>query len=214
MLPNNVQTLNENLGIIFRDKGSIQHSKSINKILLHDEDTFFTGGRDSMIKLWENKENGENYELMYNFEGHVDWINDMAINRKRNLLFSCSNDKNINIWRIPERGIEINNLDKVGRGVDIMTPTYSIHQYHKDYIKSLCYKEGLNYLYACGYDGVITGHNIEEYGKTNSIKLNADNYLYKSTNNNSIYSIDCDEKGNLLLASVYENVTFKCIVNI
>ncbi len=70
----------------------------------------------------------------------------------------------------------------------------------------MCYKDKLNILFACGYDGLITCHNLEEFGKTNTLKLNNDIFMYKSNNNNSVYSIDCDATGNILLASIYENV--------
>jgi WD40 repeat protein len=136
-----------------------------------------------------------------NYEGHIDWVNDLAISKTNKLLFSCSNDKNINIWKIP-------NLfdENISQTTPLITPSYSIFQYHRDYIKSLCHKEGMSSIYACGYDGLITSHNIEEYRKNNVIILNNDNFIYKSNNNNSIYSFDCDQTGNVILSSVYENV--------
>jgi hypothetical protein len=67
MLPNRE---NENFGIIFREKGTLNHTKGllllttgINKILLIENglsndnrapNFFFTGGRDGVIKLWKN----------------------------------------------------------------------------------------------------------------------------------------------------------------
>ncbi len=152
----------------------------------------------------------------------------MAISKTRNLLFSCSNDKNINIWKINQAEITSNssnteietNSSTTNNTTNIspltITPSYSINQYHKDYIKCLCFKDNShNNLYACSYDGTITMHRIDEYSATGAIKPKQENIIYKSGNGNSIYSIDCDNTGNVLLASIYENVIyiFKYTIN-
>ncbi len=121
----------------------------------------------------------------------------MVLNKSKDLLFSCSNDKTINIWKVPEKPYDSN-------GVTI-TSSYLIHQYHKDYIKSMCYSEQNHLLYACGYDGLISCHNIEEYNKTGFLKFNSENVIYSNGQANSIYSIDCDMTGRTILASTYEN---------
>lgn len=134
---------------------------------------------------------------MCNFEQHIDWVNDLQMSKMHNLLFSCSNDRTINIWRIP------NTHDN--ENIQTVTSAFSIHQYHKDYIKAICYNDESKILFACGYDGLITKFNIEEYKRSNVIKYDNNNFLF-STENNSIYSMDCDQAGKLLITSVYENV--------
>lgn len=47
---------------------------------------------------------------------------------------------------------------------------------------------------------------MEEYKKMGKIKASTDNILYTSSEAKSIFSIDSDGSGKLLLASVYENV--------
>ena len=86
------------------------------------------------------------------------------------------------------------------------TTSLNIHQYHKDYVKGLCYSEMSNTLISCGLDGFITLYNIEEYNKTQNIRANRDNILFEMKNSNSIYSIDCDETGRIIISSVYENI--------
>jgi WD40 repeat protein len=123
----------------------------------------------------------------------------LAISKTHNLLFSCSNDKTINIWQIPS--IKETNRDNT------ISSKYLIHSYQNDYIKSLCYNEEQKFLYSCSYDGTITQFNIEEFRKTNKIKFDrGSNILYEMGEQKSIFSIDCDISGKLLLASVYENV--------
>jgi WD40 repeat protein len=142
-----------------------------------------------VIKLWQNRYDNT-IQLNANFEGHVDWVNDLAISQ--NLLFSCSNDKTVMIW----------NLNNCNGTVD---PAYQKHLMHKDYIKALCYCNYNNTLYASGYDGLITYYNIDEYNKSGSIRYDNSGELM-NMKDKSIYSISCDTSGKLLLASIYENV--------
>jgi WD40 repeat protein len=69
----------------------------------------------------------------------------------------------------------------------------------------MCYSEESHYLFSSGYDGFISCHNIEEYNKTGTIKFNSENLIYSNSQGNSIYSIDCDSTGRIILASTYEN---------
>jgi len=69
----------------------------------------------------------------------------------------------------------------------------------------MCYSEESSYLFSSGYDGCISYHNIDEYNKTGVIKFNSENLIYTNNQGNSIYSIDCDSTGRLILASAYEN---------
>jgi WD40 repeat protein len=103
------------------------------------------------------------------------------------MLFSCSNDKTVNICKLGDYG------------------NVQIHQYHSDYIKSLCYNDNTNTLFTAGYDGVINAFSIEEYTKQGIIRSDPMIYGLKDL---SVYSISCDNSGNLLLASFYENVYY------
>lgn len=79
-------------------------------------------------------------------------------------------------------------------------------EYHTDYIKTLCYSEDINYLYSGGLDGQIISTDINQCKKVNTYEYNKDNVLLAQSN--SVYSIDCDKSGNILIASIYENVNF------
>jgi WD40 repeat protein len=116
--------------------------------------------------------------------------------KNKELLFSCSNDKTINIWKLDNKHSENYTISS----------SHLIHQYHKDYIKSLCYSEVSHTLYSCGLDGLISSYNIEEYNKTSTIKPGRENIIFSTPNNNSIYSMDCDQTGRIILASIYENL--------
>jgi len=85
----------DELGIIFRETNSIHHYKGtfihhlsigVNKILINEEynnQYIFTGGRDSIIKLWTNQTN--DYSLLCNLENHIDWVTDLFYEKENKI---------------------------------------------------------------------------------------------------------------------------------
>jgi len=76
---------------------------------------------------------------------------------------------------------------------------------HNDYVKCLSYSQNDKVLYSGGFDGLIAYFQLDEYYKTNYIKVENE-YLLHSTKDSSILSIDSDPSSKLLLFSAYENV--------
>jgi len=74
-------------------------------------------------------------------------------------------------------------------------------------VKCLSYSQDDKILYTGGYDGLIAYFQLDEYYKTNYIKVGSENLIH-STTDNSILAIDSDASSKLLLYSCYENVVF------
>ena len=92
--------------------------------------------------------------------------------------------------------------------IETITPGFYINNLHTDYVTSLAYCEKSSTFFSAGYDGKLLMMKLDE--KTIALRdivIHREFYAL-GTNNSSIYSIDCDYKGELLLASIYENVKF------
>ncbi len=53
---------------------------------------FFTGGCDSVIKLWNYNNSLDEINLLCNLENHSDWVTSLLYIKKYNYLISASND--------------------------------------------------------------------------------------------------------------------------
>ena len=76
------------------------HCGAVNALALATSDnrqTLFTASRDATIKRWQVGDAGPKLEMT--FEGHVDWVNGVAVLEKDNTLVSCSNDCTVRLWR-------------------------------------------------------------------------------------------------------------------
>ena len=191
-----------------RKKNELFHRKYINKILYYDSmnsliknddrknnNFFFTGGYDSIIKLWENN-HSINLKLLYNFEHHINSITDLEISNENNFLFSSSYDKSICLWDLNSLTDSQNSL-----GEDIektITPRYIFSSCHNNVISCLKYDNKNDILYSSDFDGKIC-----------KIDLNKDNHqLIKDeeifTKDYQINSIDLYNEGKNLITN-FEN---------
>ena len=187
------KSINDYFSVIFRNKNEIYHHKAVNKILYYEcnKNLFFTGGCDSVIKLWGNNEPKE-LKLLSNLEFHSNWISSFAFDKSKNILFSSSNDQTICIWDLNQLFSNIkNNLSKT------LFPSLTYSYYHNDYITSIQYNAYNDLLYSSGLDGKIYSININKNNSKNEI-------LSKGS---SIYSIDLCGNENILSAALYEENT-------
>ena len=116
------------------------------------------------------------------------------------MIISCSNDKTLKLWKIR------NPLNAESSSIDTYAPGFYINNLHTDYVTSLAYSEKSSAFFSAGYDGKLFMMKLDE--KTIAIRdivIHREFYAL-GTNNSSIYSIDCDLEGKILLASIYENV--------
>lgn len=96
--------------------------------------------------------------------------------------------------------------------LEYFTSGFNINNLHNDYVKSLAFSEKSGALFTGGFDGKILMMKLEESTKNSGqINLSSD-YISLASNSNSIFAIDCDLNGDILLASVYENVNFSLIL--
>jgi len=118
-------------------------------------------------------------------------VNDIVVDPKNNLLFSCSNDKSVKLWKIPnEKDFKTQNS------------SFSFRDYHSDYIKALSFSSEANSLFSGSLDGRVVSYNLEEF--SNKSLSSSDGTIYSSSNSESIYSMDIDLSGKLLLVSIYK----------
>jgi len=117
-------------------------------------------------------------------------------------MISCSNDKTIKLWKIPELIDEESSYT-----IESYYSSLSMNTLHGDYIKALAYSEKSGKLFTAGLDGRILMMNLEDLlvqardgNRSNDVNL-------LGSNNSSVFAVDCDLSGDLMIASAYENVT-------
>lgn len=155
-----------------------------------------TGARDSSVAIW-GLGSSKQYPLLSELKGHSDWITDLCLNKDESLLFSSSHDMNIHIWKL--KGFE--PMPNVASEI---YPINTIHELNSDYIKTLAYCDYSATLFSGGLDAKLCAYNID-YSKKQNIRVSSNNLLIK-VEDKSIYSIDINNNGNLVAASVYENL--------
>ena len=72
----------------------IGHSDTINCAILLKEGDIASGGRDSVIRIWQKS---KDYESRYTLEGHTGYISNLLLLNNNHLL-SGSSDKTLKIW--------------------------------------------------------------------------------------------------------------------
>jgi hypothetical protein len=90
--------------------------------------------------------------------------------------------------------------------IETYTPGFYINNLHTDYVTCLAYSELTSSFFSAGYDGKLLMMKLDENTIAQKDIIIQREFYALGTNNSSIYSIDCDYKGELLLASIYENV--------
>jgi WD repeat-containing protein 48 len=77
---------------------ALQHCAGVNALAASPDGRFlWTASRDSLIKRWDVC--GPEPRLIADFEGHVDWVNDIvSLQQQNELLVSCSSDKTLRVW--------------------------------------------------------------------------------------------------------------------
>jgi|EP00945_MAST-04E_sp_MAST-4E-sp1_P003049 WD40 repeat protein len=111
--------------------------------------TFFTGGSDPIIRIW----NILSQSLEGQLEGHSDAVTCMALDA--NFLFSGSDDNTIRMW----------NISHVKEGYELAV----FENAHSKSVQDLLILDDIGYLASCSFDGLIKVWNYaydEETGKT------------------------------------------------
>ena len=188
-----------------RKKNDIFHRKYVNKILYYDimnslindderkhNNFFFTGGYDSIIKLWENN-HSKSLKLLYNFEHHINLISDLVISNENNFLFSSSYDKTICLW-------DLNSItdiqNSIGKDLEkTIIPKCIFSSCHNNNITCLKYDNKNEILYSSDIDGKICKIDLNK-GDPETIK---EEEIF--TNSHEIYSFELYNKGKNLITN-------------
>ena len=104
------------------------------------------------------------------------------------------------MWKMPD---SLSN-----DSIETIIPKFYINNLHSDYVKSLAFSEKTGSFFSAGFDGKILMMKLDEKTKASKDIVIQQEFYALGTHNSSIYSIDCDLGGDLLLASFYENVNF------
>ena len=213
--------------ISLRKKNELYHRKYVNKILYFNEmnsqiidsnrkknNFFFTGGYDSIIKLWENNHSNK-LRLLNNLEHHTHFITDLEISKKNNLLFSSSYDKLICFWDLTNI-IDIQNFNQDEQIENTIYSDFNIFNFDK-YILCLKYNELNDKLYSSDSEGNIISFDInKEYIINKENDEITKNGIFAQIDS-SINSIDISIDGKILIASlnneiiIIDNTTQKII---
>ena len=203
--------------ISLRKKNELYHRKYVNKILYYNninsqiDDTqrknnifFFTGGCDSIIKLWENNHSNK-LRLLNNLEHHTNCITDLEISKNNNILFSSSSDSLICFWDL-NKIIDIQNTNEEDNSIEnTIYSDFNMINFD-NYILCLKYNELNNILYFSDNQGNIFSFDINKENIINKEynKIKKNEFLME--NNYLLNSIDISIKGDILIASSNKDI--------
>ncbi|EFJ42036.1 hypothetical protein VOLCADRAFT_97916 [Volvox carteri f. nagariensis] len=133
-----------NVALVFRPQDVTKHCAGVEAILIPsipNHKVLFTASRDSTVKRWDVA--GPEPALEASFEGHADWVNDLAL--IGNLLITCSNDHTVRLWRAgSESGHLLHTLAA-----------------HSDYVTRLAAAPECRLVVSAGLRGEVFSYDVE-----------------------------------------------------
>lgn len=161
----------------------------------------FTASRDSLVKSWDvipcKGNRNSRVHLAGEYEGHVDWVNDIALVNNR-LISSCSSDGTIRLWK------SFLHEDHVGH---VEQGSLACFSGHSDYVTKLCcpgrkhstgsVDENNTRMFSCGLLGEVYEWDVERSAKSQRPMASLSGKDH-SLGSSSVYSIACDFSGHLV----------------
>ncbi|GLI59159.1 hypothetical protein VaNZ11_000985 [Volvox africanus] len=133
-----------NFSIVFRPQDASKHCAGVEALLIPtipNHKVLFTASRDSTVKRWNVS--GPAPALEASFEGHADWVNDLAL--IGDLLITCSNDQTVRLWRAgSENGHLLHTLAA-----------------HSDYVTRLAAAPDCRLVVSAGLRGEVFSYDVE-----------------------------------------------------
>jgi WD repeat-containing protein 48 len=179
------------------------HCSGVNSLrVIHDSqkaERLWTASRDSLIKAWEivpsHGNRDSRVELVGEYEGHVDWVNDLAVVNE-DLISSCSSDGTIRLWKssLHEDSQEHASL--------------ACFSGHSDYITKLCCpgkkhssrqaSASNSMMFSCGLVGEVFVWDVERCSESQRPLSSLFGKDSGTIGPASVYSISCDYNGHLV----------------
>eukprot|EP00698_Gefionella_okellyi_P025498 TRINITY_DN9365_c0_g1_i1.p1 TRINITY_DN9365_c0_g1~~TRINITY_DN9365_c0_g1_i1.p1 ORF type:complete len:689 (+),score=148.96 TRINITY_DN9365_c0_g1_i1:86-2152(+) len=110
------------------------HRSGVNAVAQLDN-LLYTASRDGTVREWTP--DGRSMRHLRCFEGHADWINDIAIDPTSRTLITASSDTTVKLWSLNE-GSESHTLRK-----------------HTDYVKTIAFAPLTHQLASAGLDNNV-----------------------------------------------------------
>ncbi|GIL65140.1 hypothetical protein Vafri_18948 [Volvox africanus] len=133
-----------NFSIVFRPQDVTKHCAGVEALLIPtipNHKVLFSASRDSTVKRWNVS--GPEPALEASFEGHADWVNDLAL--IGDLLITCSNDQTVRLWRAgSENGHLLHTLAA-----------------HSDYVTRLAAAPDCRLVVSAGLRGEVFSYDVE-----------------------------------------------------
>ncbi|KAL1924391.1 uncharacterized protein VTP21DRAFT_7426 [Calcarisporiella thermophila] len=129
------------------------------------------------------------------FQGHTDWVNDIALCHNNRILISASSDRTLKLW-LPFSD----------------TPTVSTTiGHHSDYIRCLAHAPGAGWVASGGFDRKIFLWDIQEGRERATGVLSENGYgpisaIAEGSPKSSIYALACNPTGSILVSGSPEKV--------
>lgn len=171
----------------------MQHCAGINALAVSQDQHFlWTASRDSTIKQWDVSE--DEPRLMYDLQGHVDWVNDVALFQgDSQLLVSCSSDGTLRVWDVSEEhhtlSADSHREPPLGK-----TSTACLSG-HRDYITSLSASNKHRIVASGGLGGEFFLWDLNRISPRSTPKTVAKTQVNDLSG--SVYSVALDTEGQL-----------------
>ncbi|CAD5114331.1 DgyrCDS3469 [Dimorphilus gyrociliatus] len=183
---NNTSRKKTQVSYVIRDEEERRHRSGINSVQYDPySHRLFTGGRDSVIRIWNVKQNQTHY--IQSMEHHTDWINDIILCCSGRTLISASSDTTVKVWNAV-KGFCMSTL-----------------RTHKDYVKALAYAKDKEQVASAGLDKSIF---LWDVNTLTALTASNNTVTTSSLNGNkdSIYSVAMNPSGSVIVSGSAEKV--------
>ncbi|GFR51816.1 hypothetical protein Agub_g14276 [Astrephomene gubernaculifera] len=143
------------VSVVFQHPDDGKHCAGVEALLfpsVPNHKLLFTASRDSTVKRWDVA--GPEPVLEASFDGHADWVNDLAL--IGDLLITCSNDQTVRLWKAgSDNGQHLHTLS-----------------YHSDYVTCLAAAPSRGMVVSAGLRSEIfllsieTGKHMQLYPRS------------------------------------------------
>ncbi|KJE88667.1 hypothetical protein CAOG_00275 [Capsaspora owczarzaki ATCC 30864] len=151
--------------------------------------TLYTAGRDGVVRAWDVTQPVDSLAstrtvetCIQSFDGHADWVNDIALCPNHQLL-TASSDTSVKLWSCDG---------------ELLTPL----DWHSDYVKALAVSHTSHHAFSAGLDRLIVKWDLN-VAKPSEILSTA---VELKGHKDSVYSLAVDHSGSILVSGSTEKI--------